>query len=191
MSDRKIIMYDSDEAATFQTVSGWVAADGHFWGKDEDMARWSGCTHKICACGGVVQKSWLICEECRETKRAEKYKAMPEAVGGGMMFSDTAQEYFWDWDEAEEYASEENRTLHDLDLIVCEPVYMSEVDDDRWSDQLPEDCQLDDVAPKEIVQKLKELNELIRATKPVLSWVPGKFRVSLADYSAPVPEDEA
>jgi hypothetical protein len=33
----KIVMMDSDEAASIKTVTGWVARDGLFWGNDEHI----------------------------------------------------------------------------------------------------------------------------------------------------------
>ena len=34
----KIVPYDSSEAASIQTVTGWVSRSGRFWGNDEHMA---------------------------------------------------------------------------------------------------------------------------------------------------------
>ena len=38
----KIVTYDSAEAASIQTVTGWVSRSGRFWGNDEHMARYDG-----------------------------------------------------------------------------------------------------------------------------------------------------
>lgn len=35
----KIVPYDSSEAASIQTVTGWVSRSGRFWGNDEQMER--------------------------------------------------------------------------------------------------------------------------------------------------------
>jgi hypothetical protein len=35
MKTEKIVMMDSDEAASIQTVTGWVDRQGRFWGGDE------------------------------------------------------------------------------------------------------------------------------------------------------------
>ncbi|MEB2744543.1 hypothetical protein [Citrobacter portucalensis] len=48
MKTEKIVMMDSDEAASIQTVTGWVDRQGRFWGKDENQARWCGATHRKC-----------------------------------------------------------------------------------------------------------------------------------------------
>ncbi|HAT6800607.1 TPA: hypothetical protein JAN03_00980 [Citrobacter freundii] len=48
MKTEKIVMMDSDEAASIQTVTGWVDRHGRFWGGDEHQARWCGATHRKC-----------------------------------------------------------------------------------------------------------------------------------------------
>lgn len=48
MKTEKIVMMDSDEAASIQTVTGWVDRQGRFWGGDEHQARWCGATHRKC-----------------------------------------------------------------------------------------------------------------------------------------------
>ncbi|WP_244858805.1 hypothetical protein [Pseudomonas sp. B2021] len=48
MPEEKVVMYEPPQAASIQTVTGWVGADGRFWGKDEHMARWCGATHRHC-----------------------------------------------------------------------------------------------------------------------------------------------
>ncbi|MEQ1969482.1 ead/Ea22-like family protein, partial [Xenorhabdus nematophila] len=45
---KKIVMYDSPEAAQIKIVTGWVSRDGRFWGDDERMARYCGATHRQC-----------------------------------------------------------------------------------------------------------------------------------------------
>ncbi|EKB5404420.1 hypothetical protein OOP60_004875 [Salmonella enterica] len=44
----KIVMMDSDEAASIRTLTGWVDRQGRFWGNDEYQARWCGATHRKC-----------------------------------------------------------------------------------------------------------------------------------------------
>ena len=34
---KQIIMFDSPEAASLQTLTGWVTADGRFYGQDETL----------------------------------------------------------------------------------------------------------------------------------------------------------
>ena len=69
--NKKVIMFDSDEAAQYKTnLSGWVSRDNHFFGEDEHMARYVGCTHRKCEdCGEPTEKGWLVCDNCREKRR--------------------------------------------------------------------------------------------------------------------------
>lgn len=184
----KNIHYHSDAAASIQTVTGWVSRDGYFWGKDEHMARWSGCTHVTCECGAVHTKSRTCCDDCLDKRSLERFHKLPEkADTGGFLYSDAADRYFSEVSEAEEYAYDEGITLHDLRLIICEPNFMRTVDDEYWEGDLPEDQYLEDCVPKEVAEKLRELNELIMKMRPVLSWSPGKYRLSLANCAATEP----
>lgn len=67
----EMILASSPEAASIQTVTGWVARDGRFWGDDERMARYCGSTHSICeknpAHGPVENRSY--CEACYAERR--------------------------------------------------------------------------------------------------------------------------
>ncbi|KGB00537.1 hypothetical protein DR73_495 [Enterobacteriaceae bacterium ATCC 29904] len=42
----KVVMMDSPEAASIQTLTGWVDRQGRYWGKDEHQARWCGAMQK-------------------------------------------------------------------------------------------------------------------------------------------------
>jgi hypothetical protein len=168
----KTILYDSEEAAQFKTgLSGWVDSKGTFWGKHEDMARYSGCTHKICECGNPMQKHWLRCEECREKRDIEKYDSMErkEWDGETPLYSHSADRYFFDADELLDYMEEYECTEKDLRLIICKPVFLRQLDDDYFS---PEEGELS-IA---VQNAIDELNEVIREEGAV-AWEPSKFAV--------------
>ena len=105
--ESEIVMFNGDEAAKFRTgISGWVSRLGHFYGNDERAARYDGCTHRPCKdCGTPVERGWLLCKKCRETKDVAKYNAMPKEEWNekGMLYYDAADRYFADWDEVEYY----------------------------------------------------------------------------------------
>jgi len=75
-NDSKIIMFDSNEAANFQTgLSGWVSRQGHYWGNDERAARYDGCTHTHCEdCREPVDRGRLICLPCHEIRQIKRGK---------------------------------------------------------------------------------------------------------------------
>ncbi len=75
----KVINYESAEAASIQTVTGWVASNGSFWGNEEHMARYVGSTHRLCEKNpehGVHEtRGW--CKRCHEERMQARYDAMP------------------------------------------------------------------------------------------------------------------
>jgi len=172
----KIILRTDPEAATFvENLSGWVSRDGLFFGEKEDIARWQGCTHVACSdCEKPTPKGYTTCSACREKKAEARYEKLERAEWdeNGALYSEVADRYFWSWEEVADYMEEENeRTLEpvSLRLVICEPVYLRPVDDDRWHDDLPEDGEL----PDDVAKALAEFNEVLRSAGPV-SWQPGK-----------------
>ncbi len=76
MKTEKIVMMDSDEAASIQTVTGWVDRHGRFWGKDEHQARWCGATHRKCnnkPHEHPIHSTHGYCEECHRESRQAKF----------------------------------------------------------------------------------------------------------------------
>lgn len=177
----KIILDTSPEAASIKTVTGWFSRTGRFWGDDERMARYDGCTHKQCECGNVAEKSYLRCDKCRAIKDREKYEAMPVQVwdGQSFLYSDAHDKYFQDLeslvDHLSDYDDDEKYTLEDLRLVICEPNYARQIESDQWADDLPEDGDM----PSEMEEALRVFNEVVRRAPP-LSWSPGKFAADSA-----------
>lgn len=107
--EEKKIMYESPEAATFKTgISGWVSANGRFFGNGRDaenMARYDGCTHHIAECGHEAERHWLACSECRIKKDRERYFSYPVVEWDGstpiVIFDD--DRYFFSEDDLLEY----------------------------------------------------------------------------------------
>jgi len=58
------VLYASDEAAQLVTVTGWRSRTGRFYGSDEHLARWDGCTHQICECGAEMPRGFTKCNTC-------------------------------------------------------------------------------------------------------------------------------
>ena len=74
MADSKEIRYDSAEAATYKTgLAGWVSCTGNFWGEDEHMARWTGCTHQSCACGFALERRRVSLRTDRQRQTEQHY----------------------------------------------------------------------------------------------------------------------
>jgi hypothetical protein len=165
--EEKIIMYDSPEAAKEITVTGWVAADNTFWGKDEHMARYCGCTHQKCECGEIMSKGWTKCDECRRKISREKYLSYPivEWDKESPIFVYGDDKYFFSYQDLMEYCSDNELEPEELQLLLCKPNYLWPIDADYWSDVFPEDVEL----PQDLQTHMDALNEYIK-TAPPASW---------------------
>ncbi len=169
MSDqKKIIMFDSAMAAHKTITEGWMSSDGHF-ATDERTARYMGCTHVRCGCGGIMEKHWTKCDACRDKEDLAKFEALPRAEwdGEAWLYSGTAGEFYASPDDAGD-ALEDGRTLGDLRLVICRPVYARRLEADDFGDKLPEGA--DDLPPK-LEDAIQEFNKAIAGV--VLSWEPG------------------
>lgn len=170
MTDK--ILYDSKEAAQQKTVTGWVSSTGQYWGDNEHMARWSGCTHLKCECGNEHSRSWTICETCREINRCEKFEALEKRVWDGEipLCLDDGDEYFFDEESLIDYAEENEISISDLQLRICEPIAMQTIDESSLLDDLHEDAEL----PDKIASMVDALNKEIMSLGPQ-SWTPSKY----------------
>ena len=179
-TERKaIVLNTSDDAAKLVTVTGWVSRDGRFYGDDERLARWAGCTHLVCECGEMMDKGYTKCLKCRVKSDHERWLKLPLVEWDGVtpltIFGDDT--YFFDVESIYEHAEEAGCAVSALELVVCEPCFAREVDEDYWQDDLAEDGEL----PLEIRKALLKFNEVVRAYRQPLSWHQGKERVVLPD----------
>jgi hypothetical protein len=167
MSNQPMVLYDSPEAATYQTgLTGWVSRDGRFWDTDEHMARWSGCTHKKCPNCGTINEVSSFCKPCRDKEMNEKFAAFPVEKWDGdtpLCIFDTDKYFFGesvlDW-------LRDHPEAQDVLICKCKPGYLSLIDQDNWADDLPEDGEL----PSEVSIALDALNAAIRIAPPSCWW---------------------
>lgn len=187
MVDKTVTMFDSPEAATYRTdIKGWVSANGSFYGDNEHIARWSGCTHMTCECGNVYEKGRVRCDSCQSKADTEKFMALPMVEWDGVtpvcIFG--GDRYFFSDSELLDW-------MEDLDddaevrLVLCEPGKLHTLDVDDWCDDLPEDGDL----PAEVQTKLDELNEAIK-NAPTVCWWEGKARINAEPLWSQVKEDK-
>ncbi len=172
MSENKVT-YASEEAAKFVTnISGWVDTNGRFWGMDEHMARWSGCTHITCECGNEYTKGWTCCESCRDTHKLERFNKLEKKVWDGetpiCLFD--SDEYFFDYDSLLEYVEEGDIELKNMRFQLCKPIPMNTLDKDYFLEGMHEDAEL----PCEIIHAITALNKLVMQASPI-SWEPEKY----------------
>lgn len=175
-----MILNTSDKAAEYrENISGWVSSTGRFWGYDEQMARWDGCTHVCCKnCNAPTNKRYLICPKCREKNDKNVYKKRKTKIWQDdvMVYSDFLDKFFRDKEDVLDFCEENGYNIKDLRLLICEPLYAKEIDpNDYYWDDLPED--LDEV-PQGVQEAFDVLNETI-AGNFILSYIPTKYAVKL------------
>lgn len=174
MTEKEIIMYDSPEAAKKVTLTGWLSRDNKFFGKDEHLARHSGCSHTLCDCGKIMEKSWTKCADCRNTSARERFQALKfeEWDYSTPVFSWDGDEFLFDLEALEEFM--EDNEMEEIDLLMAAPVYYCCIDGETVTNgEAHEDWE----PSAELESKIKEFNEFIR-TLPAHSYTPGKIRTT-------------
>lgn len=177
--DEKIIKYESEEAATYKTgLEGWVSG-GRFFGKDEHMARWHGCTHLKCSCGNYVKKGWTKCLSCRHKGEVERYQAMQYKEWDGVepVCTLNGDKYFFSEADLIDYINDLDDPEDTINLIICEPLEWRQLESDYWSDVMPDDGDRDGELPKELQDAVDSLNKILNTLSPP-SYQPGKIRTS-------------
>lgn len=193
MEEEKQILYNSDQSAVYEErkLKGWwtIAQGGTgkpvFWGKDEHMARWDGCTHMLCKeCGeNIHSKSWTCCKVCRSKHADEKYNKYEKQKWDGespicIFEGDT---YFFDGiEELDVYCDDLGIKKEDLQLLHCVPVELPTYDVmDMLEGCLCDEHTINDI-PSDIVDAVDFLNSILAESKP-LSWVPTNIAVELEE----------
>lgn len=179
--EKQNILRDSPEAASIQTVTGWVSSTGRFYGADEHLARYDGATHTKCEKNPEhpIYKINGYCESCWAEKQQALYEAMPaEPYNGDACAVFNTDQYFWEENEILEYCVDRGINPADLQLVHCVPTYARQIDGkDYFSDDLPEDGEL----PQVLHDAFAALNKIIGHKKHVLSWSQGKTKAVLSD----------
>lgn len=165
MKEEKIIMYDSDEAATKVQIWAWKDSKGSYH-LNENTARYRGSTHKKCECGELMRVGFTRCEKCSEKLSKENFLKHPfkEWDLDSPVCTDYGQEYFFSEEEVIEYLEEND--LEEIDLLIATPLDFSEVSEDYWADELGEEGEL----PEEMKKALDALNKIIREQTTSLYW---------------------
>lgn len=181
-----MILSTSDEAASIKTVTGWVSRDGHFYGENERVARYAGCTHRPCEdCGEPANKHFIVCSTCRAKRQRAKYDALPkEEWNGDPICLYDGDKFFFDLDDIICYCEDHDVRPQDLMLTDTRPDGLRRVDDDYWCDDLPEGVEV----PDTVYDALEVLNKAIVGVGDIVWWMKGSKRIvlsaeSLSDFS--------
>lgn len=180
----KIVMMDSDEAASIQTLTGWVSRDGRFWGDDERMARWSGATHRKCKNkpdDHPIHRTHSYCEECHRESRQAKFAALERAAWAGeplVIFDDDT--YFFDVESLVDYCWENSVFPSELQLLICEPNYPPEFDLAQHCEEIMPEGDDYFCLPQAIRDAAEALNKAIKESGPI-SWIGGERAAIVSD----------
>lgn len=174
----KIILLTDPEAAEYRTdIKGWVSRHGTYHGDycgSEGDARYDGATHVLCRdCGVATEKHYSLCGECCKIADAARYAAMPRKAwdGKAMLYSEVLGDFFDGPDEAADWI-EGDQVVTDLRLVICEPEYVPELNDEYVTDLMP-----DRDVPAEVKAAMKAFNAAVKGV--VISWSPGKFALEV------------
>lgn len=166
----EIVLDTDDKAASYQTgIKGWVSRKEHFFGEREDLARYDGSTHRACnTCGAPSKHPYTACEACRDKRAEERYQSYERVKwdGESPVYSEALDRYFESPDQALE---EDSLTLESLRLFLCAPNYAPPVDEDRYTQLLPEDEM---ELPDRLKEAIDQFNQAIEGI--CLSWHPTK-----------------
>ena len=187
MEDKKTVLYESDEAAKRMTVTGWVSRLGHFYGEDEHMARYDGCTHRRCeaeGCAEIISRhSSIYCDGCNR-KRSEEKNAKRERrdYKGEPVFHQASGEFYFS-----EESLEMGLELGDFEpgdvFLFGEPEYPQCLDADYFSDSLPTDDEGD--LPADLAAAVDAFNAVIQARRDrnePTCWTEGEV-VAVIDWA--------
>ncbi|WP_322847378.1 hypothetical protein [Pseudomonas sp. B33.4] len=126
-AQKPIIMYDAPEAASLQTVTGWVSSGGRFFGDDENLARHCGATHRRCEVNPEypIYEVNSSCDECRHVRRQAKFAAMPvkDCAGEPLVIFD-GDRYLFEKDDLRDYSPNENGLLREA--LRCQGLHHGE-----------------------------------------------------------------
>jgi len=176
-----IIMYDDDCVTYRENIKGWVSNGDIFYGDkwdSEDMARYASCTHKVCDCGEIMEKYYIVCSKCREKNDIQRYKNRPyKEYNGEPLYSDYLDEYFIDVDTFNYHCYDNELDVNDMRIIICEYNYCTEIDPiDYYQVIMAEESEY---LPVQIMEAFNELNRIISGCKEYISYSPGKYRTKV------------
>lgn len=149
----------------------------------EDVVRFAHSNARRCgSCGeGYWGRVYTLCENCRSKKEWEKYSHLEEKEPeNDIMYSDAYDRYFYGWEDVDAFFEDDDITVEDLRLLCVEPAKKRYVDlDELYADDMPTDENAEDVFSKEVMDKVDELNKLLK-NHPPISYQPSKYRVKLS-----------
>ncbi len=176
-----ILDTDKESAKYVKNIEGWVSNKGHFYGIDEEQARWDGCTHVTCEdCGEPVDKKRhrTCCETCINKRDDERYFARPEKKWDGEepLFSYLLDEYFFSEEDMLDHMDWAGVKAKDLKLVICEEEEVLFLEADYWDSSLPDGYEI----PDNVQDIIDQLNDAMQ-NQVEKTWVPSQYRTKYED----------
>lgn len=172
---KKIHIDDEESCKYVKNIEGWVSSNGRFYGFNKELAKYDGCTHISCKiCGIHISKNGrTICKDCLDKKRFEEFKNLQKEKWDGecLIYSDVNDKFYDSVQEAQEDL-EDNETLEDLHLLLCEPKSPS------ISEDLFEEFILDET-PSTLLSAIETFNNSVMSVRV---WYPTKKALDLEKY---------
>ena len=108
--------------------------------------------------------------------KPEHYEELPvmDWDGTSLLYSDVNDRFYNNFEEAESDL-DEDQTLHDLQLLLCKPEYVPELDSSHCEDVMPDNEEL----PVEVLDAMDAFNKAIDGI--VVSWSPKMVRVRIPE----------
>lgn len=192
--EKNIILETDDNAAKFvENISGWVSANGNFYGNlssfnsnltSEQLARCDGATHRKCnGCGAIIPKHYINCSDCSEKINQKKFDELDkiEWDGKASIYSNRDDWYFHNVDELLDYCedielSNENH-FSELQLYLCQKINIPFLDYmDYYSNAMNVDVD-ELLLPSTMLSLLELVNSIAKETKTDF-WEPTKQAVT-------------
>lgn len=103
--------------------------------------------------------------------KPEQYESLPvmDWDGTSLLYSDVNDRFYNDLEEAESDL-DEDQTLHDLQLLICKPEYVPELDSSYCELIMPDNDEL----PVEVLDAMDAFNKAVDGI--VVSWSPRLIR---------------
>lgn len=175
-----VVMYDSPEAASVKTVTGWVSRCGRFFGDNEHLARWVGSTHIKCEKNNnhPAYEINSYCRDCYDEGRQKKFEQMPSKAWDGdspiALFD--CDNFFFSKTDLFDYLVDNDIHISNAQLVHCRPTYPREINPtEYYEDDLPDGAEVD----AELKAAFDALNEVIKKQGP-LCWYQDDVKVELS-----------
>ena len=169
----EFILETDEKAATKVNLDLWQSTRGNLF-KEEKDARYDSATHTKCEkCTESAEKPYRLCGIHLKESAQERWGKMPRKGWDKktplVIFQ--SEQYFFDEYEIEDYCDENDIDSSELQLVICDPIHMRQIDEDYWTDCIPEESDF----PKGFLSELKKFNEYIESL-PLVGWGQGSFR---------------